>query len=163
MSNNWISDGTYTIAKPWQNIRCNTLSFGDSVGQLKTQAGTSGAVVTNGTVTNAHIIYYTSDHTSLRIIGKCDYTSDTTSHNTFYLDINIPTELQPRFQLGNTVAVECQGMTTEHNGNTLFTTGMIADSTVIAGGKIRMDFHYNANVTTATTFRAHYQANIFHQ
>ena len=162
MSQNWISDGTYPIAKPWMNIRCNTLSFGDTVGQLKTQAAGTGAVVSNGTVTDAKLLYYQCDHTSLRIIGSCDYTADTASHNTFTLDVLIPGELRPRFEFGNTVSVECQGYTVENVTNTLFTTGVIANSAVIAGGYIRMTFHYNNNVSTATTFRAHFQANVFH-
>ena len=163
MSLNKFTTASYDTAKPWMDIRCNTVSFGDSVGQIKTQAGTSGSVVSNGTVTNAGLIFYTSDHTSLRIVGNRSYTSDTASHNTFTLDILIPGELRSRFELGNTVSVECQGYTVENFTNALFTTGLIANSTVIAGGYIRMTFHYNADVTTATTFRAHYVANIFHQ
>ena len=163
MSLNKFADPAYTMPKPWMNIRCNTVSFGDSIGQIKTQAVGSGAVVSNGTVTNAGLTYYTCDHTSLRMVGNCSYTSDTASHNTFTLDVLIPGELQSRFQLGNNVSVECQGYTVENFTNTLFTTGLVANSTVISGGYVRMTFHYNADVTTATTFRAHYVANIFHQ
>ena len=162
MSLNKFADPAYTTPKPWMNIRCNTLSFGDSVGQLKTQAGGSGAVVSNGTVTNAGVRFYTSDHTSLRMTGSVSYTSSVSSHIQFTLAIDIPGEVQPRFQLGNLISVECQGYAVDTT-NSIFTTGLVATSSAIVGGKVQMNFNYNAAVTTATPFKAHYVANIFHQ
>ena len=161
MSNNWISDGTYTSAKPWQNIRCNTLSFGDSIGQLKTQAFIPIASISMGSITNQSPFFYTSDHTSLRIKGFLNITTDAVSHSNFLLDFNIPGELVSRFGTGSLVVFNSN--VCEYSTNTNTNNGQVAYGEINGtnNGITAHIFWNNGPVTTAFPARIYIDCCLF--
>lgn len=124
MSLNKFTAASYDTAKPWMDIRCNTVSFGDSVGQLKTQAYIPLYTISLGTITNQTPLFYTSDHTSLRINGYLNFTSETAPHSQFTLEFNIPPELVPRFGSGSLVVAN--GNVCEYPTNTGTNYGQVA-------------------------------------
>ena len=124
MSLNQFTSASYDTPKPWMDIRCNTLSFADSIGQLKTQAHFPTYVISLGTITNSSPLYYTCDHTSLRMKGYVNFTSETASHDSFSLSFGLPGELVSRFGTGSLVVAT--GNVCEYPTNTNINNGQIA-------------------------------------
>ena len=163
MSLNKFTTASYDTPKPWMDIRCNTVSFGDSVGQLKTQAYIPNYLIGLGTITNQTPLYYTCDHTSLRIKGFLNFTSDSFSHNNFSLSFNLPGELVPRFGTGSLVIAT--GNMCEYPTNSNTNNGQIADG-VLNGTGDGVDcqvFWNNGNVSSAIPSRIYIDVCLFKQ
>tara|TARA_R110000803_G_scaffold7951_3_gene25552 strand:+ start:556 stop:1050 length:495 start_codon:yes stop_codon:yes gene_type:complete len=163
MSLNYLSDGTYSQAKPWMNIRANNLSFGDTAGQIKTQATSGNWTIGLGTLGASSPLYYTCDHTSLRIRGWVELTTAITPHNNFTLSFDLPTELVARF--GTNAAVIATGNVCEHPNNNGVNNGSIAygDLNITNNGVNIQIFWNNGNVNTAFGARVYLDCNIFKQ
>ena len=163
MSLNKFADPAYTIPKPWMNIRCNTVSFGDSVGQIKTQAHFPTYTLSLGTITNSTPLYYTCDHTSLRMRGFINFTSETAPHNAFSLSFGLPGELVSRFGTGSVVIAT--GNVCEYQSNTNTNNGQIAYGEINGtnDGLVCQVFWNNGPVSSALTSRIYVDVSLFKQ
>jgi hypothetical protein len=154
MSLNKFTDPQYTTPKPWMNIRCNQLSFGDSNGKLRTQAYAPSVTSDWGSIVSVPPLYYTCDHTSVRIKGHINFeTSASPVQNYFNLEVKMPGELVSRFGTGS--ATECHGYVVEHPINNNINHALASSSAVNAtndGATIKF-FFLNGNVSTQYTNR----------
>ena len=163
MSLNKFTTASYDTPKPWMDIRCNTLSFGDGNGKINTQAVSTAYTLGLGTITSSTPLYYTCDHTSLRIKASIDFTSDATPHNNFSLSFNLPNELVSRFGTGSLVMAT--GNVCEYPNNSNTNNGQIAFGQ-INGTNDGIDcqvFWNNGNVSTAIQSRIYIDVCLFKQ
>src|SRR5210317_1920255 len=129
MSLNTFSDPDYNTPKPWMNIRCNQISFGDSNGKLRTQAYGASVTADWGTITSFPPLYYNCDHTSLKISGHLNFeTASAPAQNFFNIEVKIPGELVSRFGTGS--ATECHAYMIEHPINTGQARALASSSTL---------------------------------
>jgi hypothetical protein len=163
MSLNKFTSASYDTPKPWMDIRCNTISFGDGTGQLKTQAYVPVYSATIGTINGSSPFYYSCDHTSLRIKGVLDYTTSNTPHNNFIVAVSLPGELVSRFGSGGYIISTGQVAEYPNNGNV--NNGLIASSEYTGGndGVELKIFWNNGNVSTTFDTRIYVDICIFKQ
>jgi len=163
MSLNKFTTASYDTPKPWMDIRCNTLSFGDSNGKVKTQAFFPAYAIGLGTITNSTPLYYTCDHTSLRMKGFLNFTSAATPHNNFSLNFSLPGELVPRFGTGSLVIAT--GNVCEYPTNSNTNNGQIAygELNITGDGIDCQVFWNNGDVSTAFPSRIYVDVCLFKQ
>lgn len=163
MSLNKFTTASYDTPKPWMDIRCNTLSFGDGNGKVKTQAYGPTFVASVGTITGNSAFYYSCDHTSLRIKGVIDYTTTNTPHNNWTIDVSLPAELVSRFGTGGYII--STGQVSESPTNNNVNNGLIASS-VYTGTNDGVEltlFWNNGNVSSVFTTKIYVDICIFKQ
>jgi len=162
MSLNKFTSASYDTPKPWMDIRCNTISFGDGVGQLKTQAYSPTFSPSIGTVTGNSAFYYTCDHTSLRIKGVIDYTTTNTPHNNWTIDVSLPGELVSRFGTG--AYIISTGQVVESPTNNNVNNGLVASSTYNLSNGVELTFFWNnGNVSSVFTTKIYVDICLFKQ
>lgn len=161
MSLNKFTNASYTEPKPWMDIRCNVLSFGDSAGRINTQAYAPTYTTTVGTITSQSAIYFTSDHTSLRLRGHVNLSTSATSHNSFALTLNLPPEAIARFGTGS--AVIATGNVCEYPTNSNTNNGQIAYGVLNAtnDGVNLQVFWNNGNVSSVFGARVYIDCCLF--
>jgi len=160
MSLNKFCDPEYETAKPWMNIRCNQLSFGEGPSKLRTQAYAPTVTADWGTITSTPPVYYTSDYTSLRIKGHINFETATAPQNFFNIEVKLPGELVSRFGTGS--AINASGYMVEHPVNTNQARAYASSATLSGTNDgVIVKFFLDSTVSTQYLNRIYFDIGLF--